>query len=108
MMNMNTLYELGQSTWLDYIRRHLLRSGQLAALIRDGLRGITSNPSIFEKAIAGSTDYTEAIAALAHLSAEQIYEQLAIEDIRDAADQLRGVYDETGGADGFVSLEVSP
>jgi transaldolase/glucose-6-phosphate isomerase len=105
---MKDFLELGQSIWLDYIRRHLLRSGQLAALIRDGLRGITSNPSIFEKAIAGSTDYTESIAALAHLSAEQIYEELAIEDIRDAADQLRAVYDDTGGADGFVSLEVSP
>jgi transaldolase / glucose-6-phosphate isomerase len=69
---MKGFQELGQSIWLDYIRRHLLRSGQLAALIRDGLRGVTSNPSIFEKAIAGSTDYSESIATRAHLSAEQI------------------------------------
>src|SRR6185369_378490 len=99
MMNMNTLYELGQSTWLDYIRRHLIRSGQLAALVRDGLRGVTSNPSIFEKAIAGSTDYSEAIAQMADRSAGEIYEQLAIEDIQAAADVLRPAFDAADGAD---------
>lgn len=107
-MNMNTIHELGQSIWLDYIRRHLIRSGQLAALVRDGLRGVTSNPSIFEKAIAGSTDYSDAIAQLSDLSAGEIYEQLAIEDIQEAADVLRPAYDAAGGNDGFVSLEVSP
>ncbi|MBX3161844.1 MAG: bifunctional transaldolase/phosoglucose isomerase [Deltaproteobacteria bacterium] len=108
-MNGNALWELGQSVWLDYMRRHLLRSGQLAAYIRDdGLRGVTSNPTIFEKAIAGSTDYTDAIARLADRSAGEIYEQLAIEDICGAADLLRPVFDAAAGTDGFVSLEVSP
>jgi transaldolase/glucose-6-phosphate isomerase len=107
-MNLKALHELGQAIWLDYIRRHLLRSGQLAALIDDGLRGVTSNPSIFEKAIAGSTDYSDSIAALANLSAGEIYEELVVEDIREAADQLRPVYDGSDRGDGFVSLEVSP
>ena len=108
-MSLEDLHALGQSVWLDYIRRHLLRSGQLAALIRDdGLRGVTSNPSIFEKAIAGSTDYGDAIAGMADRSAGEIYEQLAIEDIRAAADLLRPVYDQAQGGDGLVSLEVSP
>jgi transaldolase/glucose-6-phosphate isomerase len=108
-MSLKELNALGQSVWLDYIRRHLLRSGELAALIRDqGLRGVTSNPSIFEKAITGSTDYAEAIARMSDRSAGEIYEQLAIEDIRAAADLLRPVYDEAKRADGFVSLEVSP
>ena len=89
-MNLKSLLELGQSIWLDYIRRHLLRSGQLAALIREQvLRGVTSNPSIFEKAIAGSTDYTDAIAKLADHSAGEIYEQLAVEDIRAVLDHGR-------------------
>lgn len=107
-MNMHTIHELGQSIWLDYIRRHLIRSGQLAALVRDGLRGVTSNPSIFEKAIAGSTDYSDAITQLSDRSAGEIYEQLAIEDIQAAADVLRPVYDAADRNDGFVSLEVSP
>ncbi len=113
---MNPLKELQkhhQSVWLDYIRRQLITSGELRRLVEeDGLRGITSNPSIFEKAIAGSTDYDETLGA--SLSAdprpeiEMLYEQLAIEDIRMAADILRPVYEDTDGADGFVSLEVSP
>ncbi len=108
-MNLRTLHALGQSVWLDYIRRHLLHSGELAALIRDrGLRGVTSNPSIFEKAIAGSTDYIDAIARMADRSAGEIYEQLAIDDIQAAADLLRPVYDDAQRDDGFVSLEVSP
>jgi transaldolase/glucose-6-phosphate isomerase len=107
-MNGNTLHELGQSMWLDYIRRNLIRSGQLAALIRDGLRGMTSNPSIFEKAIAGSTDYVDTIARLADRSAGEIYEEIAIEDICDAAQLLHPVYEEAAGGDGFVSIEVSP
>ncbi len=108
MTTLNELHALGQSVWLDYIRRHLVRSGELAALIKDGLRGITSNPSIFEKAISGSTDYSEAIARMADRGAGEIFEQLAIEDIRGAADLLRPVYDESGRVDGLVSLEVSP
>ena len=106
------LEALGQSVWLDYIRRHLLTSGELARLIeQDGLGGVTSNPSIFEKAIAGSTDYAEALAAAgrrAPCATIDLYESLAIADIQDAADLLRGVYERAGRRDGYVSFEVSP
>lgn len=110
----NPLKELanyGQSVWLDYIRRSLITTGELARLIReDGLRGMTSNPSIFEKAISGSTDYTEALDKLSrqNLDAGTIFERLAVKDIQDAADVLRTVYDQTNRRDGYVSLEVSP
>jgi len=102
----------GQSLWLDYIRRSLMTSGQLDRLIEeDALRGLTSNPAIFQKAIGGSDEYDEAIEAFlgedASMDAGEIYERLAVEDIRRAADILRPVYDETG-YDGVVSLEVSP
>jgi transaldolase/glucose-6-phosphate isomerase len=107
-MNLKAVHDLGQSIWLDYMRRHLVHSGQLAGLVEQGLCGVTSNPSIFEKAIAGSTDYSAAIASIADRSATEIYEQLAIEDIQAAADVLRPVYDKSSGGDGFVSLEVSP
>jgi len=102
---------LGQSVWLDYIRRDLIESGGLARLVRDdGVRGVTSNPSIFEKAISGSRDYAGLIADASRQgrSAKAIYEQLAIRDIRDAADVLRTVHAESGARDGFVSLEVAP
>ena len=113
---MNPLRDLlgqGQSVWLDYIRRNLIRSGELKRLVEeDGVRGVTSNPTIFEKAIAGSTDYDEALAAMLardpKAAVEKLYEQLAIEDIQMAADVLRPVFDETQGGDGYVSLEVSP
>jgi transaldolase/glucose-6-phosphate isomerase len=109
---LKALTRFGQSVWLDYIRRSLLTSGELKRLIeQDGLRGMTSNPAIFEKAIAGSTDYSQALAELAArqgLDANAIYEQLAIRDIQDAADALRRVYDQTSRRDGYVSLEVSP
>lgn len=113
---MNPLKELlaqGQSVWLDYIRRDLIRTGELKRLVEeDGIRGVTSNPTIFEKAIAGSTDYDDALRALLAKDPKRevgaIYERLAIEDIQMAADVLRAVYDETGGADGYVSFEVSP
>lgn len=113
---MNALKELqkyGQSIWLDYIRRSLVTGGELKRLVEeDGLRGVTSNPTIFEKAIAGSTDYDGALSAELRkdpqADAGKLFETLAIEDIQMAADVLRPVYDETGGADGFVSLEVSP
>lgn len=108
-----TLTEMGQSVWLDYIRRSFLEGGELDRLIReDGVRGVTANPTIFEKAIVGSDDYDEAlrelVAADGHASVGELYESLAIQDIRMAADLLKRSYDETGGADGFVSLEVSP
>jgi transaldolase/glucose-6-phosphate isomerase len=98
--------------WLDYFRRRLVTSGELQELIaEDGLRGITSNPSIFEKAIGASTDYDDALKALERekdLDAGRLYERLAVEDIQMAADALRAVYDETDGRDGFISIEVSP
>src|SRR5262249_14915226 len=111
---MNPLQALegyGQSVWLDYIRRSLLTSGELARLIEvDGLRGVTSNPAIFEKAITGSTDYVEALRTLApqYPEAKTPYEQVAIRDIQDAADVLKRVYDQSRRRDGYVSLEVSP
>ena len=100
----------GQSIWLDYIRRGIIRSGELKQMVRDGISGLTANPSILEKAIVGSDDYDEALVELAQSgkTAEQVYEGLAIEDIRQAADMLRPVYDRTGGADGFACLEISP
>ena len=106
------LQMFGQSIWLDYIRRDLLKGGELQRLIdEDGLRGMTSNPSIFEKAIAGSTlyqDFLDSLANRADLDAKGRYEQLAIRDIQDAADLLRPVYQSTRKRDGYVSLEVSP
>jgi len=105
------LAEYGQSPWLDYIRRDLFTTGELKRLIEeDGLKGMTSNPAIFEKAI-GSEFYKDSIAKLAlekGLNAVSLYEKLAIEDIQTAADALRVVYDETNKRDGYVSLEVSP
>jgi transaldolase/glucose-6-phosphate isomerase len=106
------LQGFGQSVWLDYLRRSLFTSGEFSRLItEDGLRGVTSNPSIFEKAIAGSTDYLDALQDLERrrdLEPMALYEALAIRDIREAADLLRPVYDATGRVDGYVSLEVSP
>ena len=104
-------YELGQSFWLDYIRRDLLNSGELEALIEAGeIRGITSNPSIFKQAIGESDLYLDAMRPLAHAgwSAERIFETLAIEDIRGAADLFLPTYEGTDGRDGFVSIEVNP
>jgi transaldolase / glucose-6-phosphate isomerase len=101
----------GTSVWLDQIRRSLIESGELERLVReDSLRGVTSNPAIFEKAILGSSDYDEQIAELAGqgLEARKIYEEIAITDVQLACDVLRPVWDEAGGADGFVSLEVEP
>jgi len=113
-MNVNPLKELGtlgQSLWLDYIRRDLIASGKLRRLIEeDGLRGMTSNPSIFEKAIADSHDYDEDIRAIAFSGkgAETIYETLSQRDVQSAADEFRPLYDRTDGKDGYVSLEVNP
>jgi transaldolase / glucose-6-phosphate isomerase len=112
---MNPLQQLaacGQSPWLDYLKRSLIRNGELQALIdRDGLKGLTSNPSIFEKAIAESDDYAGAMAQYlkgADHGVSDIYEHLAIADIQAAADILRPVYDQTQRRDGYVSLECSP
>ena len=106
------LLKFGQSVWLDYIRRDLLTSGELKRLIEeDGLRGMTSNPTIFEKAITGGTLYDDLLNSLksrTDLDAKGRYEILAIRDIQDAADLLRPVYDSSKRRDGYVSLEVSP
>ena len=112
---MNALKELGglgQAIWLDYLRRNLVTSGELQRLIdEDGLKGMTSNPSIFEKAIVGGAEYSadlDRLRANADMDAMSIYEAIAIKDIQSAADVLRRVYDETKGRDGYVSMEVSP
>src|SRR6266403_6329008 len=98
------LARLGQSIWLDYIRRSLITSGELKRLVdEDGLGGVTSNPAIFEKAITGSTDYADALRELEKekgLDAMAIYERMAIKDIQDAADVLRPVYERTKKRDG--------
>lgn len=111
MAKLTQIRALGQSIWWDDIQRGLLVSGQLKQMVEeDGLSGLTSNPAIFEKAIAGSHDYDEAIRALAEAgrSTSEIYSALTIEDITLAADVLRPVYEQAGGGDGFVSMEVSP
>ena len=105
------LAEFGQSIWLDYTRRDLILSGELRRLIEeDGLRGMTSNPSIFEKAIVGSQNYEEDIRAMAFdgETPKMIYETLSQGDVQGAADEFRSVYDETDARDGYVSLEVNP
>ncbi len=113
-MKKNPLLEIreyGQSIWLDFIRRNMMRSGELDKLIEeDGIRGITSNPSIFKKAIADSDDYDDHIQTLVAegKSAEEIYEILTVKDIQDAADHFRPLFDASNGKNGFVSLEVNP
>ena len=113
MNPLRALNEHGQAAWLDYIKRDMLENGELEELVRrDGISGVTSNPAIFELAIGGSAAYDRQISDLLGgnpgIEVEALYEELAIRDIRAAADVLRPVYDTTGGADGFVSLEVSP
>lgn len=112
MNPLRALQDFGQSIWLDDFRRSLVTSGELQALIaEDALSGITSNPSTFEKAIGGSTDYDDALEAMAQerdLDTDALYERLAVEDITMAADMLRPVYDATKRRDGFISIEVSP
>jgi transaldolase len=107
---LHQLAELGQSIWLDYIRRSFIKSGELASLVDKGLRGLTSNPAIFQEAISEGDEYDDQIRKLAldGATAQDIYEALVVEDIQMAADALRPVYDETDGKDGFVSLEVNP
>ena len=113
-MNPNPLLDLqalGQSIWIDFIRRGMITSGELKRLIdEDGVSGVTSNPSIFEKAIGESQDYDESIQKLTGegKSAGAVYQSLAVEDIQMVADLLRPTYLRTEGQDGFVSLEVSP
>jgi transaldolase len=113
-MKKNPLFGLeafGQSIWIDYIRRGTITSGELQKLIEeDGVSGVTSNPSIFEKAIAESHDYDESIRILTRIgkTSNEIYQLLTVEDIQGVADLLRPTYDRTNGLDGFVSIEVNP
>ena len=110
MSKAHQIAEAGQSLWLDYMRRRFVEDGGLSKMIEAGVRGVTSNPTIFEKAIAGSSDYDEQLKELVSRgsSTEEIYEALVAEDIRKAADLLRSTYEATDGVDGYVSLEVSP
>jgi transaldolase len=112
MNSIKTLQTLGQSIWLDYISRSLLTGGELKSLLEDGVTGVTSNPSIFQKSFTETNDYENAIKAILksqpNIDTAGLYEKLAIEDIQAAADCLRYIYDSTYGEDGFVSFEVSP
>lgn len=101
---------IGQAIWLDFISRDLLRTGKLRALINEGVTGMTSNPTIFQKSIATGREYDDQIRELTNAgkSAYEIYEALAIQDIGEAADQLRSIYNETNARDGYVSIEVNP
>ena len=107
---MQQLTDVGQSIWLDNIRRSMFNSGELRKLIDGGLRGMTSNPTIFEKAIGNGNDYDEQLRTLIGTSTDStvLFEALAIQDIRSACDEFRSLYDTTNGLDGYVSLEVSP
>jgi transaldolase len=104
------IHELGQSIWCDNLSRKMIESGELQRLIDLGIVGVTSNPTIFMKAITGGSDYDDAFQKLIDAGSEDmaLYEGLVLPDIRDAADLLRPVYDRTGGVDGYVSLEVNP
>lgn len=112
MASLHELNRLGQSVWLDFIDRNLLSKGGLAKLVDSGVTGVTTNPSIFHKAITGSADYDDSIRALIardpSLPAEQVTEALMVADVQAAADVLHPVYQRTAGADGYVSLEVPP
>lgn len=108
MTKLDQLAANGQSIWYDFIRRDMLTDGGLADLVASGVRGVTSNPSIFEQAIARSDLYDSQISDLGAVTPEQAFEALAIQDIQAAADILAGVYESSDGVDGYVSLEVSP
>jgi transaldolase len=110
MGKLTDLQKFGQSLWYDNISRDLLQNGEIQRLVDEGVTGMTSNPAIFEKAISGSSAYDDQLRELAleGKTAQEIFEALAVEDIRAAAAILRPVYDRTNGADGYVSLEVSP
>src|SRR4051794_11110791 len=108
---LHTLHEQGQSVWLDYIRRGIIENGELEGMIRRyDLRGVTSNPSIFEEAIGKSDDYDDAMETFAAEGTEagEAFEQIAVEDIQNACDIFRPIYDAADGHDGMVSIEVSP
>lgn len=108
MTKMHELAQIGQAIWLDYIRRDMLNNGKLAELLSKGLRGMTSNPAIFAKAISGSDNYNAQIIEMGSAPVQEVYETLAITDIKAAADMLRPVYEESSGVDGYISLEANP
>jgi transaldolase/transaldolase/glucose-6-phosphate isomerase len=108
MTKLHELHQEGQSIWYDFIRRDMLTGQGLATLVDEGVRGVTSNPSIFENAIGGTDLYDEQLSTLDTTDSQAAFEALAIADIKNAADILAGVYSESNGADGYVSLEVSP
>ena len=111
MATVKELQKHGQAVWLDFLARGFIAKGDLKKLVDEGVRGVTSNPAIFEKAIGGSSEYDEALSAVIKQGDRpvgELYEALAVQDIKNAADVLRPVYDSLNGADGFVSLEVSP
>ncbi len=110
MSRIRQISELGQAIWLDFISRDLLRSGKLRDLVNRGMTGMTSNPTIFQKSIAAGREYDDQIRELAaaRKSTYEIYEALAMQDIGEAADQIRSVYNESQARDGFVSIEVNP
>jgi transaldolase / glucose-6-phosphate isomerase len=109
MNKLRSLNEYGQVVWLDFMSRRFIADGSLKRLIdEDGLAGATSNPSIFEKAIVGSRDYDAELIAAGDQANRALFERIAVEDIRNAADVLRPVYDATGHRDGYISIEVSP
>lgn len=110
MSKAHEIAALGQSLWIDYMRRQFVEGGGLKRMLEIGVRGVTSNPTIFEKAIAGSSDYDEQLRELVRRgsSTAEIYEALVIRDIQKAADLFSATYEKSGGTDGFVSLEVSP
>ncbi len=110
MNPLQQLHAFGQSVWIDYLKRDFIAKGELAAMIaNDGVRGMTSNPSIFEKALAGK-EYDADIAAMVGegLGVGEIFHRLSIADIRAAADAFAALYEESNAADGYVSIEVSP
>ena len=110
MNNIKKVATYDQSIWYDNIRRAMLASGELERLRDDGVMGVTSNPTIFDKAIAGSTDYDDTLRKLAEAGndVDAVYEALVLDDIATAADLFRPVYDQTNGRDGYISLEVRP
>jgi transaldolase len=110
MNRLHRLRDAGQSIWMDFIERALFHDGELERRVRDdAITGMTSNPTIFEKALAEGTDYDEQLRSIAgHLTAPELFEVVTTTDVRDACDVFRPIYDRTGGADGYVSIEVSP
>ena len=110
MTPLNKLDELGQSVWIDFVSRKFLQHGELADLVREGVVGVTSNPTIFQAAIADGDAYDEQIKEVSAVESEpkEIFLALARDDIRAACDELRSVWDEGDGKDGWVSLEVDP